>query len=129
MLMHICNVGVGMTFSGGFIDLFLFGILQGNKKTSWVWVVIIGVIYFIVYYFLFSFLIKKLNLKTPGRDDTEEVKLYTRADVNARKEGETAQQGMILYLRESCRDLAARKIFLMSTAVQPDFVVPYSNRS
>ena len=38
MLMHICNVGVGMTFSGGFIDLFLFGILQGNKKTSWVWV-------------------------------------------------------------------------------------------
>ena len=86
MLMHICNVGVGMTFSGGFIDLFLFGIMQGNKKTSWVWVVIIGVIYFIVYYFLFSFLIKKLNLKTPGRDDTEEVKLYTRADVNARKE-------------------------------------------
>ena len=88
MLMHICNVGVGMTFSGGFIDLFLFGILQGNKKTSWVWVVIVGIGYFIVYYFLFSFLIKKLNLKTPGRDDTEEVKLYTRADVNARKEGE-----------------------------------------
>ena len=93
MLMHICNVGVGMTFSGGFIDLFLFGIMQGNKKTSWVWVVIIGVIYFIVYYFLFSFLIKKLNLKTPGRDDTEEVKLYTRADVNARKEGENGAAG------------------------------------
>ena len=93
MLMHICNVGVGMTFSGGFIDLFLFGILQGNKKTSWVWVVIIGVIYFVVYYFLFSFLIKKLNLKTPGRDDTEEVKLYTRADVNARKEGENGAAG------------------------------------
>ncbi|MFR5701538.1 MAG: glucose PTS transporter subunit EIIB [Eubacterium ramulus] len=91
--MHICNVGVGMTFSGGFIDLFLFGILQGNKKTSWVWVVIIGVIYFVVYYFLFSFLIKKLNLKTPGRDDTEEVKLYTRADVNARKEGENGAAG------------------------------------
>ena len=58
MLMHIVMYGVGMTFSGGFIDLFLFGIMQGNKKTSWVWVVIIGVIYFIVYYFLFSFLIK-----------------------------------------------------------------------
>ncbi|MBU5470888.1 glucose PTS transporter subunit IIA [Falcatimonas sp. MSJ-15] len=86
MLMHIFNVGVGMTFSGGFIDLFLFGILQGNKKTSWIWIVIVGIVYFIVYYFLFSFLIKKLNLKTPGRDDAEEVKLYTRADVNARKE-------------------------------------------
>ena len=93
MLMHMLDVGVGMTFSGGFIDLFLFGILQGNKKTSWVWVVIIGVIYFVVYYFLFSFLIKKLNLKTPGRDDTEEVKLYTRADVNARKEGENGAAG------------------------------------
>ena len=77
-----------MTFSGGFIDLFLFGILQGNKKTNWIWIVVVGVVYFIVYYVLFSFLIKKLDLKTPGRDDAEEVKLYTRADVNARKEGE-----------------------------------------
>ena len=88
MLMHILKVGVGMTFSGGFIDLFLFGILQGNKKTNWIWIVVVGVVYFIVYYVLFSFLIKKLDLKTPGRDDAEEVKLYTRADVNARKEGE-----------------------------------------
>lgn len=90
MLMHICNVGVGMTFSGGLIDMFLFGILQGNKKTSWIWIVIVGIGYFVVYYFLFSFLIKKLDLKTPGRDDAEEVKLYTRADVNARKEGASA---------------------------------------
>ena len=88
MLMHILKVGVGMTFSGGFIDLFLFGILQGNKKTNWIWIVVVGVVYFIVYYVLFSFLIKKLDLKTPGRDDAEEVKLYTRADVNDRKEGE-----------------------------------------
>ncbi len=130
MLMHICNVGVGMTFSGGFIDLFLFGIMQGNKKTSWVWVVIIGVIYFIVYYFLFSFLIKKLNLKTPGRDDTEEVKLYTRADVNARKEGENSvPQGMIRFPREFYRALAARRIFLMWTVVPQDCVVRYSNRN
>lgn len=93
MLMHICNVGVGMTFSGGFIDLFLFGILQGNKKTSWIWVIIVGIGYFIVYYFLFSFLIKKLNLKTPGRDDAEEVKLYTRADVNAKNAGESGANG------------------------------------
>lgn len=85
MLMHICNVGVGMTFSGGVIDLFLFGILQGNTKTNWIWIVIVGIGYFIVYYFLFSFLIKKLDLKTPGRDDSEEVKSYRRSDVEARK--------------------------------------------
>ena len=87
MLMHIFNVGVGMTFSGGLIDLTLFGILQGNSKTSWVYVIPVGIAFFIVYYFLFSFLIKKFNYKTPGReDDNEETKLYTRADVNAKKE-------------------------------------------
>lgn len=87
MLTHIFNVGVGMTFSGGLIDLFLFGVLQGNAKTDWINIVIIGIFYFIVYYFLFSFLIRKFNFKTPGREaDTEETKLYTRADVNARNE-------------------------------------------
>ena len=85
MLMHVFNVGVGMTFSGGLIDLFLFGILQGNDKTNWIWVVIVGIFYFIVYYLLFSFLIKKLNYKTPGRGEDEEVKLYTRSDVEARR--------------------------------------------
>lgn len=87
MLMHIFNVGVGMTFSGGLIDLTLFGILQGNAKTNWIWVVIVGLGYFVVYYLLFSFLIKKLNLKTPGREeDDEETKLYTKADVQKSKE-------------------------------------------
>ncbi len=87
MLMHVFNVGVGMTFSGGLIDMFLFGILQGNAKTSWVWIVVVGIGYFVVYYFLFSFLIVKMDLKTPGRDDSEEVKLYRRSDVDARKRG------------------------------------------
>ncbi len=86
MLMHILGVGVGMTFSGGLIDLFLFGILQGNAKTNWIWIVIVGIVYFILYYFIFKIMIEKLNLKTPGRDLEEaETKLYTRKDVNARK--------------------------------------------
>lgn len=89
MLMHLFNVGVGMTFSGGLIDMTLFGVLQGNAKTNWLMIVVVGIVYFIVYYFLFSFIIKKKNLKTPGREDeNEETKLYTRADVNARKEGD-----------------------------------------
>lgn len=93
MLMHIFSVGVGMTFSGGLIDLTLFGILQGNAKTNWIYIILVGLVYFVVYYFLFSFIIKKFNLKTPGREDgDEEVKLYTRADVNAKKEG-TAKEG------------------------------------
>ena len=90
MLMHIFEVGVGMTFSGGLIDMFLFGVLQGNAKTNWIWIVIVGIGYFVVYYFLFKFLIEKMDLKTPGRDDSEEVKLYRRDDVNNKKNGSVA---------------------------------------
>lgn len=91
MLMHIFKVGVGMTFSGGLIDLTLFGIMQGNAKTNWIWVVIIGIAYFVVYFLVFTVLIKKFNFKTPGREDDDvETKLYTRADVNAAKAGGAA---------------------------------------
>lgn len=90
MIAHILNIAVGLTFSGGFLDLLLFGILQGNAKTSWIRIIPVGIIYFFLYYFIFSFLIKKLDLKTPGReDDDAETKLYTKADVNARKAGNT----------------------------------------
>ena len=111
MLMHVFNVGVGMTFSGGMIDMFLFGVLQGNEKTSWIWIVIVGVVYFIVYYFLFGFLIRKMDLKTPGRDDSEEVKLYRRSDVEARKKGESAGSGSSVdELSQSiCRGLGGKK--------------------
>ena len=95
MLMHILNVGVGMTFSGGLIDLVLFGVMQGNAKTHWMWVVVVGAVYFVLYYIIFRFMISKFDYKTPGRDDAEEVKLYTRADVNARSaaSGSTAPTG------------------------------------
>lgn len=86
MLMHILNVGVGMTFSGGLIDMTLFGILQGNSKTHWIWIVVVGLIYAVVYYFVFYFMITKMNLKTPGREpDDVEPKLYRRSDVNEAK--------------------------------------------
>lgn len=87
MIAHVLNIAVGLTFSGGLLDLFLFGILQGNSKTSWMMIIPVGIVYFFLYYFIFSFLIKRFNLKTPGREeDDEETKLYTKADVNARKE-------------------------------------------
>ena len=85
MLMHMLEVGVGMTFSGGLIDMFLFGVLQGNSRTNWVWIVVVGVFYFLIYYLLFSLLIRKLDLKTPGRGEEEEVKLYRRSDVEQQK--------------------------------------------
>lgn len=94
MLMHIFNVGVGMTFSGGLIDLTLFGILQGNDKTNWIWIVIIGLVYAVVYYFVFYFMITKFNFKTPGREaDSEETKLYTRKDMENKNKTEVKSAG------------------------------------
>ena len=85
MIAHILNIAVGLTFSGGLLDLFIFGILQGQDKTSWMYIIPVGIIYFFLYYFIFTFLIKRFNLKTPGReDDDTATKLYTKADVKAR---------------------------------------------
>ncbi|MDO4941076.1 MAG: glucose PTS transporter subunit IIA [Erysipelotrichaceae bacterium] len=67
--MYLLNVTVGSTFSDGFIDLFLLGILPGNQKTSWLYIIPIGLIFFAVYYFVFNFAIKKFDLKTPGREE------------------------------------------------------------
>lgn len=93
MIAHMLNIAVGLTFSGGILDLFFFGILQGNKKTSWLLIIPVGIIYFLLYYFIFSFLIKKFNFKTPGREEeNEETKLYMKADVNAKREAAAGQK-------------------------------------
>lgn len=68
MLMHMLNVGIGMTFSGGFLDFFLFGILQGNTKTSWLHVIPVGILYFIIYFIVFRVMILKFNYQTPGHE-------------------------------------------------------------
>lgn len=82
MIAHILDIAIGLTFSGGFLDLFMFGILQGNEKTGWLKVIPVGIIYFILYYFIFKWMIRRFDFKTPGREDDEtETKLYTKADV------------------------------------------------
>lgn len=92
MLMGVLNVFIGMTFSGGFIDYALFGLLPAGAgvPTKWLTVLLVGIVYFIVYYFVFYFMITKFNLKTPGRDENEgETKLYTKADFQNSKGGAT----------------------------------------
>ena len=132
MLMHILNVGVGMTFSGGAIDLTLFGILQGNAKTHWIWIVVVGLIYAVVYYFVFYFMITKLNLMTPGREaDDVEPKLYRRADKQAEK-SENAQNasaeteiigahmnGKAIKLSEVEDDVFSQEILGKGAAIEP----------
>jgi len=90
MFTHVFDVGVGMTFSGGIIDLLLFGVLQGNEKTGWIAIIPIGIVYFILYFLLFRFMIRKFDYVTPGREEDGETKLYTRADYNEKKRAEVA---------------------------------------
>ncbi|MBP6282033.1 MAG: PTS transporter subunit EIIB, partial [Leptotrichiaceae bacterium] len=79
MLMHMLNVAVGITFSRGIIDFTFFGLLQGMSKTSYQWILILGPIYSVVYYYIFKFMITKFNYITPGREGSEN-KLYTKKD-------------------------------------------------
>ncbi|MDO6572705.1 MULTISPECIES: glucose-specific PTS transporter subunit IIBC [Staphylococcus] len=71
LIMHLLGVKIGMTFSGGFIDYVLFGLLNWHR-TNALLVIPVGTVYALVYYFLFDFAIRKFNLKTPGREDKEQ---------------------------------------------------------
>lgn len=94
VLTHLFQIAVGTTFSCGLIDLTLYGILQGNAKTNWLMFLPIFAAYFVIYYFLFKFVIKKWNLQTPGREpDEQEAKLYTKADYVAKQEAAKPTDG------------------------------------
>ena len=94
MIAHMLNIAVGLTFSGGLLDFFIFGILQGEAKTSWMYVIPVGIVYFFLYYFIFRWMILHFGFKTPGReDDDEETKLYTKADYKAREGAGGAANG------------------------------------
>lgn len=81
MLMYMLNVAVGITFSRGIIDFTFFGLLQGMSKTSYQWILILGPVYAILYYYIFKFLIIKFDLPTPGRKNSENT-LYTKKSTN-----------------------------------------------
>ncbi len=70
MIMEILNVKIGMTFSGGVIDYLLYGVVP--NRTAWWLVIPVGLVFAVVYYFLFRFAIRKWNLMTPGREEDED---------------------------------------------------------
>ena len=130
MIAHILNIAVGVTFSGGLLDLFLFGILQGNAKTGWLMILVAGVVYFALYYFIFKFLIEKFNLKTPGReDDSKETKLYTKKDVaekTTKGSGDVEEQTLLILEglggHENISDLDSCATRLRVTVIDADKV-------
>ncbi|MFL7796915.1 glucose-specific PTS transporter subunit IIBC [Clostridium chauvoei] len=69
MIMQILNVKIGLTFSGGLIDYLMFGVLP--NRTPWYLVILVGIVFSIIYYLGFRFIIRKLDLKTPGREEED----------------------------------------------------------
>lgn len=87
MIMNLLGVRIGMTFSGGFIDYIVFGVLPGTSgfETKWYFLILAGAMISVIYYFGFRFFICKFNLLTPGRDvaEIQEVKEEICADALA----------------------------------------------
>ena len=73
LVADLLKIRIGNTFSGGFIDFFLFGIMQGNAKTNWLLVLPVGAAWACLYYFTFRFAIAKFNIATPGRGEDDIV--------------------------------------------------------
>jgi len=81
VFVSLLKIGVGFTFSGGLLDMILYGVLPGQARTNWLALIPLIIFYFALYYFVFRFAIEKFNLKTPGReDDDEESTLHTKQD-------------------------------------------------
>ncbi|MGL4524688.1 MAG: PTS transporter subunit EIIC [Spirochaetia bacterium] len=95
MLLYLLNVTVGITFSRGIIDFTFFGLLQGNAKTGYMWILLLGPLYAVAYYTIFRFMILKFNYATPGRGGAEN-RLYHRADFEKKKntQGGTGTVGL-----------------------------------
>ncbi len=85
-LMDLLNVKVGQTFSGGFIDFTLFGILPGltGAENNWFFIPLVGIFYALVYFFLFRWYILKKDLATPGRGKGT---VATKDEIKAQKYG------------------------------------------
>lgn len=79
VIAQIFEIAIGFTFSASCIDFFVFGVLQGNAKTNWIWVIIFGMVYFILYYLSFRFFITKFDLKTPGREEDNKLTVFKKS--------------------------------------------------
>lgn len=75
---QILPVRMGFGFSGGFIDLVL-GWANPMAQNPWM-ILIMGVAWFFIYFFVFYVVIKRFNLKTPGREDDDILEEGTDLD-------------------------------------------------
>ena len=78
---YLFDAGVGYTFSGGIFDFLIYGIIPGNDRTHWIAIVVVGLIFSFIYYGAFRMAITRMQLKTPGREDSaDDIRLHTKAE-------------------------------------------------
>ncbi len=107
MLMVVCHAHMGMTFSGGIIDFFIYGVLPdaSGAGANCYWAIILGLGFAVLYFFMFYWAIKHFDIKTPGRDQNASViKLYTKKDYLAKKEGKYVESDPMLALAAALID-------------------------
>lgn len=66
-------LSVPASTAGGIINIVVSNLVLGVDKTNWPVMLVLGVVNAALYFFLFSFLIKKLKLHTPGREEESEL--------------------------------------------------------
>lgn len=93
LLMNLFGAHVGMTFSGGFIDAIIYGMIPYAQGTNFYWMYVIGIVYAPIYFFVFYWYIKRFNLETPGRGSN--VRLMTKADYQKRKAANKSVKGKL----------------------------------
>ena len=86
MIADMLSVRIGNTLWRGHRLHALWG-SAGNAKTNWIYVIIVGLFWAIIYYLVFRFLITKFNVATPGREsDGESVSVETKDSIGDRDE-------------------------------------------
>ncbi|VEU74405.1 PTS system, glucose/glucosamine/beta-glucoside-specific, IICBA component [Mycoplasmopsis citelli] len=88
MLANLLSVHIPQVFSGGFLDLIIYGMIPTPKGTHFYWIFVVGLFYIPLYFGFFYWWIKFKDLKTPGRGET--VKLFTKEDYLKNKDAKKA---------------------------------------
>ena len=71
--------------AGGIFETLLYNVPAGVAKTGWPWFILLGLVQLVVYFVVFRWFILKFDVKIPGRDDSEDVKLMTKKDYDSKK--------------------------------------------
>ncbi len=84
---YLLDIHLGFSFSAGLIDLLLYGTAPAAKNIPVL--IVMGVVFFAVYYLLFRFVITRWNMRTPGREPEGEFEAEERANLSAGAESAT----------------------------------------